>query len=222
MRTLAWLVLAALSLTFAETADAEPTHRIVVARFKAPADSRARQAVLDVLSAHSEVEVVSLEDAEFEGRRNHVDITSPSGREKVSSKLGIDGWLDGDIDGSKAMIALASPDGAKRATTTIEAPSANLLDASIGSRVWAEIGPRVSDVERRRRVLHEQAEIARNKLAARQQELDRQRKLITARAERRVQLLRAAHDTARKKRAALTGELDRQRELVAEAARKQK
>src|SRR5262245_49855095 len=102
MRGIAGLLLAIASLTAAGAAHATPPPRIAVARFKAPPDSHARQAVLDTLSAHAEVEVVSLEDAEFEGRRNHVDITTTSGREKVSSKLGIHAWLDGEIDGSKA------------------------------------------------------------------------------------------------------------------------
>jgi hypothetical protein len=203
-------------------AHAKPPRKIAVARFTAPSDSRARQAVLDTLSDHRDLEVVPLEDLEFASRRVHVELATPEGRAKVSSELGIEAWIDAEVEGAQARISLTSVSDGLLASVTVRAPTPAVLDALVGERMWQALGPSLSDAERARRARIAAAELARAKIAARQQEYERQVKLMRERTLRRVERMRAERALARKKQDALVAEMMRQKNLVAEAERRQR
>jgi hypothetical protein len=211
---------ALLAAVSANGAQAAPKNRqvqhIVVAQFDAANSARARSAVLDTLSDHNDVEVVSLDDINVAAKRLGVDATTPAGREKLSEELGIEAWLDGKIEDDHAQFTLHGPDGRTLATTSIQGHRASVAEGLAGQKVWEAMGPLLSPRERAKRAFEAQQELAVKKVQAREQELVRLRQLVVARAEARGKQLKAAQSLARDKRAAFLAELDRQQTLVSE------
>lgn len=221
-----WFVAGCLLLAAAPVARAQAKgKRIAVAAFHAPDAARARSAVLEVLSEHDDVEVVSLEDLEFESKRLKADLNNLEGRRKLSSEVGIDAWLDGTIEDGSARFTLQAPDGHLIASTALTGHKASVAAGLAGPKVWAAMGPWLSARERGKRALEAQGELALKKVKARDQELVRLRQVVEKRAADRVAQLKAAQALAREKRSAFEAELDRQRTLVSErlaAAEKQR
>jgi type II secretory pathway pseudopilin PulG len=92
------------------------------------------------------------------------------------------------------------------------------LDQIVGEKTWAAVGPKLSERERGRRALLAQAELARQKIAARDAEVERQIGLARQHAEERVQRLRREQELAVKKQTAYFAELNRQKQLVQDRA----
>jgi hypothetical protein len=191
-----------------------PQRRVAVAQFDAPSESRARNAVLAALSEHAEVDVVSLEDIAFAGKHLKADPSQPEGRAKISAELGIDAWIDGKVDGSEAEIRMTSVADQRLVRIEVRAPTSNQLDQIVGEKTWAAVGPKLSERERARRALLAQAELARQKIAAREAEVERQVGLARQHAQERVERLQREQELAVKKQAAFVAELNRQKQLV--------
>lgn len=181
-----WLASSAASAETAKrSAQAKPAaqakqaklRKVAVAHFDAPEDSGARSAVLSTLADHDDVEVVSLDDITFASQRIKADPKSAEGRRKVSEELGVDVWIDGRVDGDTAHLTLTRADGGKLEDTTVQAPTAKLLDALAGERMWQSMGVHLSPRESMRRRLLDETERARAKLEARAAEVERQRTL---------------------------------------------
>jgi hypothetical protein len=211
---------ALLAAATANGVQAAPKNRqvqhIAVAQFDAENSARARSAVLDVLSEHDDVEVVSLDDIGVAAKRLGVDATTAHGRSKLSEELGIEAWLDGKIEDDHAQFTLHAPDGRTLATTSIQGHRASVAEGLAGQKVWEAMGPLLSPRERAKRALEAQQELAVKKVQAREQELVRLRKMVEARAASREKQLKAAQSLAREKRDAFVAELDRQATLVSE------
>jgi hypothetical protein len=195
-------------------ADRRPQRRVAVAQFDAPSESHARNAVLATLSEHADVEVVSLEDVAFAGKHLKSDPGQPEGRAKISAELGIDAWIDGKIDGSEAEIRMTTVADQRVARIAVQAATSNQLDQIVGEKTWAVVGPKLSERERGRRALLAQADVARQKIAARAAEVERQISLARQHAEERVQRLKHEEELAMKKQLAFFAELSRQKQLV--------
>jgi hypothetical protein len=210
----ALLLVAGLSFTTLAHAEPNPPRRVVVAQFNAPAESRARNAILATLSDHPDVEVISLDDVAFTSKRIQADPTMPAGRRKIATELGVDAWIDGKVDGVDGHFTLTSAEGRHMAEVDVHATTESLLDVLAGEKMWAAMGPRLSEREGRRRALLAQSELARTKLIDREHEVERQRMAARQRAEQRVERLKAEGELARKKQAAIIGELARQEQLV--------
>ena len=191
-----------------------PPRRVVVAAFEAPPESRARNAVLATLSEHPDVEVVALADVEFTSKRFKADPATPDGRKKIATELGIDGWIDGRVQGLDAHMKLSSASGRRVAEADAHGATDSLMEAVAGEKMWAAFGAALSDREKRRRTLLSNAELARQKIADRQHELDRQRTLALEREDRRLERLKDERDLARRKQAAVLQEQARQEKLV--------
>jgi hypothetical protein len=190
--------------------------RVAVAQFEASSSSHARNVVLETLSEHEDVEVVSLEDIGVAAKRLGVDAKSPASRAKLSEELGITAWIDGAVEDGQARFSLHSPDGRTLATTSIQGHRESVADGLAGPKVWEAMGPILSVRERAKRALEAQQELAVKKVQAREQELVRLRQQVEARAASRDKQLKAAQSLAREKRAAFVAELDRQEKLIAD------
>lgn len=183
---------------------------VVVPLFHAPETSRARASVLQTLADHPEVEVLSIDDVTFAAMRLQADAYTPQGRAKLSRELGIDAWLDGQVQDESLYMTLSTGDGGVIQAATVEANSPSELDSVAGDRMWAALGTRLSPEEGRRKALLSAYEIARLKQEARSVALEQQKALGRERRERKQALLRAQSGLAQRKRAALLGEVARQ------------
>jgi hypothetical protein len=189
---------------------------VAVEQFDAPSDSRARYGVLNELSEHDDVEVVSIDDIHFVAKRFKLGAETPEGRVKISAELGIQLWIDGEASSDSAELKLTKPDGKVLAETEVKAPSEKLLESLAGERMWATMGPLLSPREERRRALLAQSERAHQKLEARQLELERQRKLVLE-AKQQAKSAAEAAEAARKQKLA-EAERERQKKLEAQQA----
>jgi hypothetical protein len=216
MKPWLWTLLGLMFAGWTELAHAASTapRRVVVAEFEAPAQSRARNAVLETLSDHTDVEVVSLDDVEFTSKRIKADPKTSAGRAKIATELGVDAWIDGRVDGLNIHLKLSSASGRRMAEADAHGATDSLLDVLAGEKMWAAMGPSLSERERRRRTLLSQGELARTKIADRHHEQDRQRTVALEHEAQRLERLKAEHDLARKKQAAVASELARQEQLV--------
>jgi hypothetical protein len=208
------ILLVGLLIAASAQAERTPPRRVAVAQFDAPSDSHARNAVLATLSEHDDIEVVSLEDIAFAGKRLKSDPAQTEGRAKISAELGIDVWIDGKVDGTDAELRMTSVADARVVQVEVHAAATLLLEQLVGERMWAAMGPKLSERERGRRAQLAQAELARNKIAAREAELTRQVGLAHQRDAEHVQRLKAEQSLATKKRAAFLAELSHQKQLV--------
>lgn len=190
------------------------TRNVVVAPFAAPASSQARAGVLRALANHGDVEVVSMDDVSFAAMRLQADPGTFAGRAKLSRELGIDTWLDGQVEGNTAHLALTSGDGSLIQEVSVEADDPQQLDDLTGERMWAALGPRLSPQEQLRRELLGQYELARAKVEARAVELNRLTGLAQQARARRAAILRAQFALAQRKRAAFQAEVSRQTQLA--------
>jgi hypothetical protein len=200
----------------AHAAPARRVRKVAVEQFDAPADSRARYGVLNELSDHDDVEVVSLDDIHFVAKRFKLGAETPEGRVKISAELGIQLWIDGEASSDSAELKLTKPDGKVLVETEVNAPSEKLLESLTGERVWATMGPQLSAREQRRRALLAQSELAHQKLEARELELEHQRKLALE-AKQQAKIAKAAAEAERKQKLA-EAERDRQKKLEAQQA----
>jgi hypothetical protein len=199
--------------------------RVAVAQFDAPTESRARNEILTTLSDHDDVEVVSLDDIVFTSKRIKADPTTPEGRKKIATELGVEAWIDGKVDGTSAHLKLTSAAGRRITEVDVHAATERLLDVLAGEKMWTAMGPSLSDRENKRRALLMHADLARTKIEDRKHELDRQRSVARQHATERVERLKAERERAREKQAAIAAELARQEKLVqdrlAQAAQEQ-
>jgi len=190
--------------------------RVAVSEFDAEGGSRARMAVLEMLSEHDDVEVVALKDIEVAGKRLSADPADPAGRKKLSSEIGIDAWLEGHVEDDLASFTLKGPDGRTIATTSLKGHKGSVAEGLVGQKVWSAMGPWLSVREKAKRALDVQGDLALKKIQAREQELARQQKVVEERAHQRVAQLKAAQQLAREKRAAFVAEIARQETVVEE------
>ena len=188
---------------------------IAVATFKAPDSARARSAILDILSEHDDVDVISIDDVVVAGKRIGADPTTVEGRQRLSEELGVELWLDGTIEDGSATFTLHASNGRVLATASLSGHRAHVAEGLAGPKVWEAMGPILSARERAKRAFETQEELAVKKEKARQQEMLRLRKVVQDRIAKRASDLKAARALAREKRAAFIEELQRQGELVA-------
>lgn len=159
--------------------------KVAVAYFEAADEqlgSSTRSAVLESLGAHPDIEVVSPADYEVAGKRLGVDARSTDGatRAKLAQELGLVAWLDGRVDGDGAHLTLTAPDGRVMAQAEAKSKSASRLPALSSERMWATMGPYLSDAEARRVLLQIESDNARKKLEARAEEAERQKRIASA------------------------------------------
>jgi hypothetical protein len=200
----------------AASAPARRLRKVAVAQFDAPSDSRARYGVLNELSEHDDVEVVSLDDIRFAAQRFKLGAEGTEGRAKISAALGVEVWIDGKASSDSAQLTLSKPDGKLLVETDVKAPSEKLLESLTGERMWASMGALLSPREEHRRMLLAQNERAHQKLEARELEQEHQQKLVLE-AKQKAKHDAEVAETARKQKLA-EAEHDHQKKLAAQQA----
>lgn len=210
------LALAAASGAHAAPKPKRQVQRVAVAQFDSPNSARARSAVLETLSDHNDVEVVSLDDINMAGKRLHVDPATPAGRSKLSEELGIGAWLDGKIDDDFAKFTLQAPDGRLLATASVQGHKASVLEGLAGQKIWAQMGALLSPRERTKRAIEAQQDLAMKKAQAREHQLAELRQGVRDRAANRIKELKVMQALALQKRQAFDAELERQASIVSD------
>lgn len=229
----AWVAWALLS-SVAATAQAKPAtakepeaqtegpRKLVIAAFSGEAGERARQVALEIVAGRTDrtdYAVVGHDDVEVVAKRLGVASDSDRGRQLISTELGIDLWLDGELDaGGSGELRLQGGEGARLARLPLEERDAARALAVLNEELWPWIGALVSEKERVARKLQVEHERALAKVAAREEELVRQRRLVVEREERRLARLETARALALEKKRARHDELARQVEIVRERA----
>jgi len=199
----------------AEPAEAEGPRRLGIGEIKAPAESDARGAVLEALSARSEVEVVGYEDVKMAGKNLGVDPATPRGRKRISDDLGVFAWVEGQVSARhEATLRLVDGNGRTLATMRVSADDGPALDTAIRGQLWNALGRFVSDAAAREHALHQQQKRATKKHQARLDELERQKEVALERETRRTKQLNDQRGLARNKQEARFEELQRQVEIV--------
>jgi hypothetical protein len=197
--------------------------KVVVADFRGKGALRLRQAALDALSEHTEVEVIGANDVEVSAKSLGLSAHDASGREALSEQLGIYAWVD--HDDARGSIVLIDAEGERLAELRVSDHRGS--EADLRTTIWSTLGPQISDQGLRAHLLERMRLSASGKLKALDEESTHQTELALRREERRaVHLERSKHNAL----AVLQGEqavvvqqqqlaMDRTRREQEEAAR---
>jgi hypothetical protein len=203
-----------------EEAALEPddtVRKVVVAAFDEPEELELRGAVLEVLSARTDIEVLALDDIAVVAKRLGTDPVSARGRSLISQELNIYAWIDARVSGRyEVYISLSDRENLQLSTLHLTGKTPGVLAAAIHSGLWQRIGPLLSRQARLLQRVEQQREAARQKIQAIEKDRERQKRLALQREQRRLRLLAAARKETGIKWQAWQQELKRQTELVRE------
>jgi hypothetical protein len=217
LASLAWSASASAAPVSREASEPEldGPRRLGIGELHAPARSDARGAVLEALSARSEVEIVGYEDVKMAGKQLGVDPASARGRKRISAELGVYAWIEGEVSArNEGRLRLVDVDGHTLATLRVSADDGSALEAAIRANLWSALGRFVSDSAAHDYALGQQQQRAAQKHTARLEELERQKALALEREVEQAQRLNDNRGLARKKQEARFAELQRQVEIV--------
>ena len=120
--------------------------RIVVREFGGPGSDTARGLVVEELQAQDGLELVANEDVEDAADSLDADLSTPSGRVAVARELGLNGFVEGEVDrrGRRAYTAsvrvVNGLDGELIEEATFRGRSARQLVARLRSNLWRQLG----------------------------------------------------------------------------------
>jgi hypothetical protein len=189
--------------------------KIAIAQFAGSGGERLRGAVLEVLSAHADLELLGFRDIDVVAHRLGIGQTEPHDRKRLSAELGVYAWVDGDAQAETLRLS----DGDDRTLASIQLDDRR-PDAQARERVWPEFGRFISDEGMRQHRVAAAREAATKLLAAQDAELARQQEIAARREQLRVQRLAAAKNHARTVLEAQSAEQQRQVMVAAELRRK--
>jgi hypothetical protein len=191
--------------------------KVAVPAFAGQGAESLRQAVLDVLSEHPDLEIVGQPDLEVVAHRIGAAIDKDRDRSKLSTELGLYAWVDGDAETGRLRLT----DGSGKVISSLALPRGQAGAVQARDRVWPALGRFVSDEGMREYVIIARKEAAVRKLEAQEAELAHQRKLFEQRAQVRAERLAAMQTRAKKRLAGQHAELEHQSELAVERVRKE-
>jgi len=182
--------------------------KVVVSGFDGKGALRLRQAVLDALSEHTEVEVIGAKDVEVSAKSLGHSTSDRSGRTALSAELGIYAWVQHDE--GKGSIVLVDAEGEQLAALPVAQHGGSEADLRV--KIWSTFGPHVSDQGLRMRLLERLRMSASGKLKAVEEETLRQSELAMRREERRASHLAASRQRATTILQAQQAEVDHQQQ----------
>ena len=186
--------------------------KIGVPTFVGKSSESMRQAVLQVLSAHPDIELIGHDDLEFVAKRLKADPGDGAGRTKLAGELKLYGWVvaDGD-DGTLSVV-----DAHNKTLGTLKLDRSKRADVQVQERLWSELGRYLSDEGLRNYTVVR----AHERVIAKLQRLDAEQAKQHASAEQREKLrgqqLVLLKDHAGKRLTAQNGELLRQSKLASD------
>ncbi|MFI5306147.1 MAG: hypothetical protein ACHQ53_02275 [Polyangiales bacterium] len=191
--------------------------KVGVPRFTGRSADSMRQAALDVLSAHPDIEVVGQSDMDVVTHHGQGKTDSAADRVRLALELGLYAWIDGD--GSRGTLTVTNARGEMIAALDLD-PSRR-TDLETQERLWPALGRFLSDEGLRRALVLESKAEADRMLAALNDERGRQRELAKQHATERADRLTTLKGHAQKRLSAQRSELGHQIELAGERARKE-
>jgi hypothetical protein len=165
--------------------------KVVVTGFDGKGALRLRQAVLDALSEHTEVEIVGSKDVEVSGKSRGLSPNDAGDRETLSEELGIYAWVLHQEGGAIVLV-----DAAGEELAELSAGNHGGSEADLRAKIWSTLGPHVSDEGLRSHLLERLRVSAAGKLKAVDEQYARQAELAQQRAERRAAHLAASQQRA--------------------------
>jgi hypothetical protein len=115
--------------------------KVGVPPFQGSQSESLRQGVLEVLSAHSEIEVVGYRDMEIAIKRLGADPATDPGRVRLATEFGLYGWVVGDGDEGHVRVI----DASGRTLGQMALDHAARADMQVRDRFWRELGRYLSD-----------------------------------------------------------------------------
>lgn len=191
--------------------------KVAVPRFSGASANSLRQAVLDVLSAHTDLELIGQPDLEVVARRIGAKISEPQDRARLSAELGLYAWFD--ADGDKSVVRVTDAGG--EVLCSMKMRKDERFDTQIRKRMWQELGRCVSDEGMRQFLVGYRTAAAMQKLQAQEDELAHQRELAEKHAKQLAQRLEAMKTHARARLLAEQTEITHQSELASERIRRE-
>jgi hypothetical protein len=186
--------------------------KIGVPTFRGKSAESMRQAVLQVLSAHTDIELVGHDDLEFVAKRLQADPGDGAGRTKLAGELKLYGWVVADGDDGRLSVV----DKNNKTLGTMKLDRSKRADVQVQERLWPELGRFLSDEGLRNYTIVRAHKLAVKKLQAQGAELARQHALAEQREKRRAEQLVALKEHAGKRLTAQNEELLRQSKLASD------
>ncbi|HMI92777.1 MAG TPA: hypothetical protein VK509_15480, partial [Polyangiales bacterium] len=132
-----------------------------------------RQAVLQVLSAHTDIELIGHDDLEFVAKRLQADPADGAGRTKLAGELKLYGWVVADGDDGRLSVV----DAHNKTLGTLKLDPSKRADVQVQERLWNELGRFLSDEGLRNYTVVRSHESAIKKLQGQGSELGKQHAL---------------------------------------------
>jgi hypothetical protein len=191
--------------------------KVAVPRFRGASADTVRQAVLDALSEHNDLEIIGQPDLEVVANRLGLTVEQPKDRQRLSSELGLYAWFDGD--GDRGEIRVTDASGTPLGKMKLK--RGDRMEEQVMAGLWHELGRYVSDEGMREYLVSYCKGAALQKLEALDAELARQKELAAQRAKQRAERLEALKKHARARVIAQQTELVHQSELAGDRVRRE-
>ena len=186
--------------------------KVGVPTFHGKSSESMRQAVLQVLSAHSDIELVGHDDLEFVAKRLKADPADGAGRIKLAGELKLYGWVVADGDDGRLRVV----DAHNKTLGTLKLDPSKRADVQVQERLWSELGRFLSDEGLRNHTVVRARERAIKKLQGQGSELAKQHALAEQREKRQAEQLVMLKDHAIKRLTAQNEELLRQSKIASD------
>ncbi|MDH5675530.1 MAG: hypothetical protein OEZ06_25635 [Myxococcales bacterium] len=190
--------------------------KVAVVDGELPRDSSARMALLEELSAHTELEVIGSSDVDVVANRIGVGPDSSRGRKLLAAELGLFAWVELAPGPGGVRIRITDKHDVPRGSLDVSGRDDASLAATMHADFWPKLGPVLSEQARLEQRLYAQRELALERQKARADGLVRHRELAIKRREHEQQRLQDAKLAAIEKAKTRAEELERQRQLVVE------
>jgi hypothetical protein len=192
--------------------------KVGVPTFHGKSADSMRQAVLQVLSAHTDIELIGHDDLEFVAKRLQADPADGAGRTKLAGELKLYGWVVADGDDGRLSVV----DAHNKTLGTLKLDPSKRADVQVQERLWNELGRFLSDEGLRNYTVVRSHESAVKKLQGEGNELGKQHALAEQREKRRAEQLVLLKEHANKRLAAQNEELLRQSKIANDRATAQR
>ena len=191
--------------------------RVAVPPYVGRSAESLRQAVLEVLTQHTDLEVLGSADLEMVEKRIHLSARDAESWPRLATELALYGLVVGDGDASRLRVI----DAKGRTLGTLALDPKQRLDVQARERLWPELGRFLSDEGARQHRVAVMRASADAVMRGQGEELYRQKELADRRAKLREERLAAASGRAASRLAAQDAELARQASVAQERIRQQ-
>ena len=188
------------------------TRKIGVPTFTGKSSESTRQAVLQVLSAHTDIELIGHDDLEFVAKRLKADPSDGAGRTKLAGELDLFGWVVADGDDGVVRVV----DAKNKTLGKLKLDPSKRADVQVQERLWQELGRFISDEGLRNFTVARSRQQVLQKLQRHAAEQTKQQALAGQRTKLRGEQLALLKEHAGKRLAGQNEELLRQSKIASD------